>query len=204
MHRTLTLEQTIYTKGQLLVPPGPQTALAGRSNVGKSSCINTLAGRKSLARISSTPGKTRSLNFYKVTPGDWWLVDLPGYGYARTSKKERQYWAELIEAYVQNNKYLAAVGMLIDSRHPPQKLDLELAAYVQGLGLQLIPILTKADKTKQKEHAERRREWKNILGGRAAPLLFSAKTGVGKETLWQALEQAARGVQHQDTGAGIR
>lgn len=119
MPSTVILEKTIYTIDQLIEMPLPQLALAGRSNVGKSSLLNRLSGRKNLAKISSTPGKTRSLNFYKVSPEDFYLVDLPGYGYARCSKSERDKWAKLIARYLQNNSWLIGVVALLDSRLPP-------------------------------------------------------------------------------------
>ena len=97
MRPTLTLETTAYTIEQLARMPQAQIALAGRSNVGKSSLVNALAGRKALAKVSSTPGKTRSVNYYHVDPDGFYIVDLPGYGYARCSQQERQKWGELLE-----------------------------------------------------------------------------------------------------------
>ena len=191
MHSQLSLIKTIYTLDQLEIMPKPQIALAGRSNVGKSSLINCLAGRKALAKTSSTPGKTRSLNFYLVHPEDFYLVDLPGYGYARCSKKEREKWARLIERYFQNNEFLKAVVIIIDARLTPQTLDLELATYVQNIGLKLIPVLTKADKCKQKQKNAIQKTWQELLGLTESPLLFSSKTGQGKNKLWQILKSMA-------------
>ena len=191
MHSQLSLIKTIYTLDQLEIMPKPQIALAGRSNVGKSSLINCLAGRKALAKTSSTPGKTRSLNFYLVHPEDFYLVDLPGYGYARCSKKEREKWARLIERYFQNNEFLKAVVIIIDARLTPQALDLELATYIQNMGLKLIPVLTKADKCKQKQKKAIQKTWQELLGLPESPLLFSSKTGQGKNKLWQILKSTA-------------
>jgi GTP-binding protein len=191
MNSQLRLIKTIYTLDQLKIMPGPQIALAGRSNVGKSSLINCLAGKKALAKTSSTPGKTRSLNFYLVHPEDFYLVDLPGYGYARCSKKEREKWARLIERYFQNNEFLKAVVIIIDARLTPQTLDLELATYVQNIGLKLIPVLTKADKCKQKQKNSIQKTWQDLLGLLDPPLLFSSKTGQGKNKLWQILKSMA-------------
>ena len=191
MHSQLSLIKTIYTLDQLEIMPKPQIALAGRSNVGKSSLINCLAGRKALAKTSSTPGKTRSLNFYLVDPEDFYLVDLPGYGYARCSKKEREKWARLIERYFQNNEFLKAVVIIIDARLTPQALDLELATYIQNMGLKLIPVLTKADKCKQKQKNAIQKTWQELLGLTESPLLFSSKTGQGKNKLWQILKSTA-------------
>ncbi|MFK4765072.1 ribosome biogenesis GTP-binding protein YihA/YsxC [Desulfobaculum sp. SPO524] len=191
MHPMLELEKTIYLMNQLEEMPAPQVAMAGRSNVGKSSLINSLAGRKKLAKISSTPGKTRSLNFYKVKPDDFYLVDLPGYGYAKCSKTEREKWAKLIDAYLKRNEWLRAVAVLLDSRLTPQKIDLELVGYLQELGIDIIPILTKADKVKQKERSQRQNQWQNILGG-AKPIISSSKTGMGQDQIWTALREAAQ------------
>ncbi|BBD07703.1 ribosome biogenesis GTP-binding protein YihA/YsxC [Desulfovibrio ferrophilus] len=183
------LEKTIYLMDQLAEMPASQIAMAGRSNVGKSSLINRLAGRKKLAKISSSPGKTRSLNFYMVTPGDFYLVDLPGYGYARTSKKERAQWANLIEIYIKDNDWLRAVAVLLDSRHSPQKIDLELVTFLQGIGMTIIPIMTKADKPKQRDREKVRKQWATILDGQK-PLVTSAETGMGMDTAWEALRAA--------------
>lgn len=190
MHRTLEIVKTVFEPGQLEEFDCPQIALAGRSNVGKSSLINCLAGRKALAKISSTPGKTRSLNFYHVHPDDFMLVDFPGYGYARTSKKERAKWGSLIDRYLRTTDRLRAVGVLIDSRLTPQQLDLELVGYLQSMNMPVIAVLTKVDKCKQQEIARRQNEWKDILKG-PSPLPFSAKTGRGRDKLWQIMADAA-------------
>lgn len=191
MNPMLELEKTIYLMNQLEEMPAPQVAMAGRSNVGKSSLINALGGRKKLAKISSTPGKTRSLNFYMVKPDNYYLVDLPGYGYARCSKSERDKWARLIEAYLQKNTWLRAVAVLLDSRLTPQKIDLELVSYLQDLRIDIIPVLTKADKVKQKDRSQRQRQWQNILGMDSLPICCSAKSGLGINQVWQALREAA-------------
>lgn len=198
MHRTLEIISTVFTPEQLERFPEPQIALAGRSNVGKSSLINCLAGRKKLAKISSTPGKTRSLNFYQVSPEGFYLVDFPGYGYARTSRKERAKWGALIDHYLRDTRELMAVGVLLDSRLAPQKLDLELVGYLQSINIPIIAVLTKADKCKQRDLAKRQNEWKDILKG-ASPVLFSAKTGKGREKLWEIIVQLAGPVIPKDS-----
>lgn len=168
----------------------PQIALAGRSNVGKSTLINALANRKDLAKVSATPGKTRSLNFYKVLPGNYYLVDLPGYGYARCSKVERAKWGKLISAYIKYSPTLQGVALLLDCRLPPQESDCELAAFVLGQNLPLLPILTKIDKCKQAERHLRLKEWEPILGN--LPILqVSGKTGSGLGKLWEKLTALA-------------
>ena len=193
MRQTLTLLNTAYTLDQLPVLERPQVAMAGRSNVGKSSLINCLAGRKALAKISSTPGKTRSVNFFLAEPSGLVLVDLPGYGFARRSKKEREYWGRLIEGYLSRPKGPAAAALLIDSRHEPQALDMNMAEFLSAGNIAIIPVFTKADKCKQIERAQRRREWKPLLPPDAAPVFFSAVTGLGREELWDRLTAFAPG-----------
>ncbi|MCG8530254.1 MAG: ribosome biogenesis GTP-binding protein YihA/YsxC [Desulfovibrionales bacterium] len=190
MQPNLILEDTIYTLEQLSEVDAPQIALAGRSNVGKSSLINALAGRKNLARTSSTPGKTQSINFYKVEPWMYYLVDLPGYGYAKVSKAERQKWAELINKYLISTPGLKALAVLIDSRVPPQAIDIELTSYARQIDLPLIPILTKGDKCKQQERVAKQNEWTKLLGG-IKPIISSAETGLGVDRIWHAFAEHA-------------
>lgn len=192
MNRTLEIVKTIYEISQLEPMEAPQVALAGRSNVGKSSLVNCLAGRKKLAKISSTPGKTRSLNYFMVRPDDFYLVDLPGYGYAKCSKTERQKWAKLIEAYMTDNPRLKAVAVLIDCRLTPQKLDIEMTSYLRHMGIPLLPVLTKADKIKQRDRAKTQNQWRDLLQQAHLPLLVSSKTGMNREKLWDMLAEAAR------------
>lgn len=192
MNRTIELVKTIYEIKQLEDCDEVQIALAGRSNVGKSSLVNRLAGRKKLAKISSKPGKTRSLNYYRVNPDGFYLVDLPGYGYAKCSKTERVKWGKLIEAYMTNNPNLKAVAVLLDSRLKPQKIDMELTSYLRSMGTPIIPILTKADKPKQNERAKLQNQWQDILQQNTPPLIFSSKTGLGENRLWETLAQFAQ------------
>ena len=128
-------------------PDKPEYAFIGRSNVGKSSLINMLSGRESLAKISSSPGKTKLINHFIIN-NEWYLVDLPGYGYAKISQGERKKWEKMIEDYLRKRESLVNVFVLIDSRHTPQKIDLE---FVDQLGQWQIPftlVFTKADKEK--------------------------------------------------------
>jgi GTP-binding protein len=185
MPSTVILEKTIYTIDQLGEMPLPQLALAGRSNVGKSSLLNKLTGRKNLAKISSTPGKTRSLNFYRVSPEEFYLVDLPGYGYARCSKTEREKWATLINRYLKNNPRLFGVVALLDSRLPPQTLDIELITYIRAQGMDVFPVMTKADKCKQPVRSANQTAWQRLLGTEKPPLLISSHSGMNIDKLWQ-------------------
>lgn len=189
MRPTLILETTAYTMGQLPEAPGAQIALAGRSNVGKSSLINALAGRRALAKVSSVPGKTRSVNFYRVEPHGFHLVDLPGYGYARASHAERRAWGVLLQRYIESNRALKAMVLLLDARLPPQKSDLEMSEFARAAGMPLIPTLTKADKCRQKELAATASQWRGILG--VAPLVTSSEKRTGMDALWKALVAAA-------------
>lgn len=163
-------------------------AFIGRSNVGKSSLINMLTGRQGLAKVSGTPGKTRLINHFLIDNA-WYLVDLPGYGYARASHSERRSWATLLEKYLSTCKNLRALALLLDSRLPPQKLDLELAGFARSCGLSLLPILTKADKCNQRERAARQAEWGEIIG--VKPVITSSSKRMGMDALWQRLIEAS-------------
>ncbi|TIH19810.1 YihA family ribosome biogenesis GTP-binding protein [Marinifilum sp. JC120] len=189
MDNTLTLIKTVYEINQLEEFAAPQIILAGRSNVGKSSLINCLASRKKLAKISSTPGKTRSLNYYEVDPHGYFIVDLPGYGYARCSKTERAKWAKLIDNYLMDNAYVAAAAVLLDSRHNPQQNDLDLISYFQHCNIPIIPIMTKADKAKQKDRSKIQNKWEEIL--KVKPICVSSKTGMNRTRLWNLLDVTA-------------
>jgi GTP-binding protein len=191
MNRTFDLVKTAYELSQLLPTEEPQVAMAGRSNVGKSSLINCLAQRKGLAKTSSTPGKTQSVNFFKIEPGGYTLVDLPGYGYARRSQTERAKWGKLIEHFLTKSPGLKAVAVLLDVRVPPQKSDLELVGWLRHANIRILPVLTKCDKVNQREASARQREWRDLLGGLATPICFSSVTGQGRDALWNALDGLA-------------
>lgn len=191
MNRSFELVKTAYELSQLTPTGEPQVALAGRSNVGKSSLINCLAQRKGLAKTSSTPGKTQSVNFYQINPGGYTLVDLPGYGYARRSQTERAKWGGLIEEFLTRNTGLRAVAVLIDVRVPPQKSDLEVVSWLRHANIRILPVLTKCDKVNQREASARQREWRDLLGGAAMPICFSCVNNQGREALWAALDKLA-------------
>ncbi|NLK51857.1 MAG: YihA family ribosome biogenesis GTP-binding protein [Syntrophomonadaceae bacterium] len=158
----------------------PEIALVGRSNVGKSSLINRLVNRRNLAHTSNTPGRTRMLNFYRIN-NDWYLVDLPGYGFARVSKAMRKDWQKLIEGYLRNRSTLCGIIQLIDIRHPPTPDDQQMYEWLQYYRLPTIIVATKADKIARGRWPQ---HLKIIRQGLAispeTPLiLFSAETGVG-------------------------
>jgi len=128
----------------------PEVILCGRSNVGKSSFINSLFNRKNLAKISSTPGKTRSINYYRIDD-NFYVVDLPGYGYAKTSLKEREYWGRIISEYISLSGHIALAIHLIDSRHNPTDLDIKLNELLREHNIPYLVLLNKSDKLKQSE-----------------------------------------------------
>ena len=185
-HPALLLEATAFTHGQLVHPQAPQIALAGRSNVGKSSLINALAGRKTLAKVSATPGKTRSVNYYRVDNTDAYLVDLPGYGYAQCSQTERNKWAELLRHYLANTPGLRALTLLLDSRLLPQKVDIGMLTFAASFSLPILPVLTKADKCGKKDLNACRRAWEPLLKCHVL-LTTSARSRDGLDDLWQSI-----------------
>lgn len=130
----------------------PEIALAGRSNVGKSSLINCLLQRKNLARTSSAPGKTQTLNFYSVNDDDFYLVDVPGYGYAKVSRQKRQEFGEMIQDYLETRAELCGLLILVDGRHAPTKDDQAMYDYAQYLKLPIMVVLTKMDKLKKSQY----------------------------------------------------
>ena len=167
-------------------PDKPEFAFIGRSNVGKSSLINMLTGRKNLAKISGKPGKTQLINHFLIDQS-WYLVDLPGYGYAKTSKTKRSEWSRMIEKYLLNRPNLQVVFVLIDSRLEPQSIDLEFINWLGEQGIPLALVFTKADKQPvNKTRAAVAKFKKTLLRDWAEiPTWFitSAETGTGKEEL---------------------
>jgi GTP-binding protein len=165
----------------------PEIAFSGRSNVGKSSLLNALVRRKSLARVSATPGKTREINFFRVND-TFHLVDLPGYGYARVSKAARSAWRPLIEGYLQTSEQLRGVVQLIDSRHPPSSDDLRMMDFLASVGVPTVVVATKVDKLSRNERSDKLQALGPQLGVEEDQLIpFSARTGEGRDELAQAL-----------------
>ncbi|MBU8566197.1 ribosome biogenesis GTP-binding protein YihA/YsxC [Virgibacillus pantothenticus] len=168
----------------------PEIALAGRSNVGKSSFINTLINRKNLARTSSKPGKTQTLNFYRMNDA-FYFVDVPGYGYAKVSKKERQKWGRMMEEYFGKRSSLQAVLLITDIRHEPTSDDLQMYDFLKYYELPVIIVATKLDKiskNKRSHHVKRTGDAFQLEAGDFL-LPFSAETGEGKEEAWAILRQ---------------
>jgi GTP-binding protein len=168
----------------------PQVAFSGRSNVGKSSLINTLLRRtrKKVAHVSATPGKTQALNFYRVND-DFFLVDLPGYGYARVPRATRDNWTELIEWYLGESGGVKGVVHLVDARHEPTEHDHRMVEYLAGLGLPTLVVLTKVDKLKRSERGLKLPRAREALGLEESQVVpFSSKTGEGRDDLLDALD----------------
>lgn len=167
------------------IPKSTRTeiAFAGRSNVGKSSLINKIFNRKALARVSAVPGKTATINFYSLE--GVFFVDLPGYGYAKVSKSEKERWGELIEGYLNDDRRLALVFQLVDFRHPPTKDDIMMINFLIDSGLPFVVVLTKADKLSKKQRAERRAALMTELpcAEDITIVEFSAQTGEGAEEI---------------------
>lgn len=175
--------KTIYKLDQLPEQNFPQIAFAGRSNVGKSSLMNTLVGQKSLAKTSSTPGKTVRINFFLINDKIY-FVDLPGYGYAKTSKKEKKVWGSLIEGYFRNSENLKGIIQIIDIRHPPFPSDLELLEFLSFYKKSVLVVLTKADKLSKSKMMESQKKAKEILKlNENSLVVFSAKTKMGKDEI---------------------
>ncbi len=165
----------------------PEVAFAGRSNVGKSSLINTLVNRKGLARTSAAPGKTQSINFYLVN-GSFCLVDLPGYGYAKIPKKVRKKWSPLIEQYCRSRVNLCGVVVIIDARLGPTPLDISLIAWLKALSHHSIFILTKSDKLSKNKVTKALYQTARALSVNPDQIgPFSSQTGEGKKRLWQEI-----------------
>ena len=169
----------------------PELSFSGRSNVGKSSLINKLCSRKNLARVSSTPGKTATINFYSVD--DCYFVDLPGYGYAKVSNAERERWDELINTYFEDDRSVCLLVQLLDSRHAPSADDVQMLEYLHYHRIPFVAALTKGDKLKKSEMAARQAEFEEICApyGCQKVILTSAENGLGMEELRALLEAVA-------------
>mgnify|MGYP000588735384 CR=1 FL=1 len=173
------------------LPPSqmPELVFAGRSNVGKSSLINKLFSQKSLARVSATPGKTATINFFRG--GQMRFVDLPGYGYAKVSRQEKLRWASLIEGYFAQDRDIRLVFSLVDMRHPPTKDDLMMIEFLIESELPFVVVLTKADKLSAAQQRKRLEELEQELpyGDQITVIPFSAVSGLGVEALREIINE---------------
>ncbi len=178
----------------------PEVAFAGKSNVGKSSLINALLNRKNLARTSSQPGKTQTINFYHINQ-EMYLVDLPGYGYANASVQVKAKWGKMIERYLFTSKNLKSVFLLIDIRHEPSENDVLMYEWIRSQGFEPIVIATKLDKIKRSQIAKQTALVRGKLGlaKDAEIFLFSAETKQGRDEIWDRIEKLAAGDAPQET-----
>mgnify|MGYP000180602037 FL=1 len=187
--RSVNLETVCGITSKIPDNPFNEVAFAGKSNVGKSSLINGLMNRKSLARTSSAPGKTQTINFYNVNDA-MYLVDLPGYGYAKTSASEKEKWGKMIENYLHTSKKLQAVFLLIDIRHDPSANDKMMYDWMVYQGFTPIIIATKLDKIKRSQiqkNVKAIREGLKVKPGTVI-IPFSSETKQGRDELWEVID----------------
>lgn len=188
--RSINLETVCGVTSTLPENDKPEVAFAGKSNVGKSSLINALMNRKSYARISATPGKTQTINFYNIND-EMYLVDLPGYGYARVSEKEKERWGKMIERYLHGSAQLKAVFLLIDIRHDPSANDRMMYKWVVEQGYNPIIVATKLDKIKRSQvqkHVKMLKEGLDLVPGTKV-IPFSSQTKQGRDEIWELIEK---------------
>ena len=188
--RSINLETVCGITSPLPENHLPEVAFAGKSNVGKSSLINALMNRKSYARISAVPGKTQTINFDNIN-GELFLVDLPGYGYAKTAKRERELWGEMIERYLHTSDVLRAVFLLVDIRHAPSENDRQMFDWMKYMGFDPVIIATKLDKIKRSQVNRQIKVIREGLGADGETIIvpFSAQTKQGRETIWDFMDQ---------------
>ena len=195
--KTAELETVCGITSKLPENSCPECAFAGKSNVGKSSLINGLMNRKSLARTSAQPGKTQTINFYKINDS-FYYVDLPGYGYAKVPVEEKARWGKMIERYLQKSRMLKCVFLLIDIRHEPSANDKLMADWIQSQGYIPVIIATKADKLNRSQISKHIKMMREGLGLEKdiTVIPFSSVTKQGREEIWGLIEQM---IQSTDT-----
>ena len=188
--KSVELETVCGITSQLPENTLPEVAFAGKSNVGKSSLINAVMQRKGLARTSAQPGKTQTLNFYNINK-EIYLVDLPGYGYARASRTETEKWGQMIERYLLNSEMLRCIFLLVDIRHEPGEHDKQMYEWIDYMGYQPIVICTKADKLKRSQVEAHIKAIRNGLGADKDTIIipFSSVTKQGLEDIWDFMDQ---------------
>jgi GTP-binding protein len=178
--------KSVYHLQDLPKPVLPEFAFSGRSNVGKSSLINTLLNRKGFAKTSATPGRTQSINFMEINKA-FCFVDLPGYGYANVPLSVRKKWLPLIEGYLKDRSTLRLVIIIGDIRREPKEEEMLYAAWLNQHGIPLMIVLTKIDKVTKQQQIKSLKLWKTRLGFEGEIILFSAATGEGKDRIWKHL-----------------
>ena len=188
--KNVSLETVIGVTSKIPDNQMPEIAFAGKSNVGKSSLINALMNRKSLARTSSQPGKTQTINFYNIND-ELYFVDLPGYGYAKVSQLEKEKWGKMIEKYLHRSKVLQAVFLLVDIRHEPSANDKQMYEWIMANGYHPIVIATKLDKINRSQVAKQVKIVKQGLGVDKDTIVipFSAETKQGREEIYDLIDQ---------------
>ena len=188
--KNVSLETVIGVTSKIPDNQLPEIAFAGKSNVGKSSLINALMNRKSLARTSAQPGKTQTINFYNIND-ELYFVDLPGYGYAKVSQQEKEKWGKMIEKYLHRSKVLQAVFLLVDIRHEPSANDRQMYEWILANGYHPIVIATKLDKINLSQIAKQVKLVKQGLGVDKDTIVipFSAETKQGREEIYDLIDQ---------------
>ena len=179
--------KSVYKVSDLPKEQVPEIAFSGRSNVGKSSLLNTLINRKGIAKTSSTPGRTQSINFIDIN-NSLYFVDLPGYGYARVPDSVKKDWRQLIEGYLEKRENLKLVILIIDSRRDPREDEAQFADWLKLNGISYAVVITKIDKLKKGKRLKSYSAWQKFLGVENV-LPFSAVTGEGKGGIWSIIEQ---------------
>lgn len=197
--KSVDLETVCGITSKLPANTMPEIAFAGKSNVGKSSLINTLMNRKSYARTSSSPGKTQTINFYNIN-NELYFVDLPGYGYASVSVEVKAKWGKMIERYLHSSKQLKLVFLLIDIRHKPGQNDLDMYKWIVNNGFRPVIIATKLDKLKRSEVAKCVKVIKETLNLDKEDILipFSAENKTGRDEIYQLIDTMLGGDEEQD------
>ena len=180
--------KSAFSKDHWVTDGLPEIAFLGRSNVGKSSLINSLLLRKGLARTSNTPGRTQSINFFLIN-GSFYFVDLPGYGYAKVSKTMRSDWGKMAEEYLADREELALCVQLVDSRHKPSPLDIQLNEWLNFHEKKHVIVATKADKLSNNELQKSLAAARKIFAG-SKMIAYSATSGRGRDTLWSTISAA--------------
>lgn len=192
--KQVSLETVCGITSKLPQSAHPEVAFAGKSNVGKSSLINVLMNRKSLARTSAQPGKTQTINFYNVN-NELYLVDLPGYGYARANEEIKAKWGKMIERYLHSSKQLKQVFLLIDIRHAPSKDDKLMYDWIVNQGYSPVIIATKLDKINRSQIAKQVKGVREVLGTPKDTVVipFSAQTRQGRDEIYQIMDEILNG-----------
>ena len=189
--KSVNLETVCGVTSRLPENEAPEFAFAGKSNVGKSSLINALMNRKAYARTSSQPGKTQTINFYKINDA-FYYVDLPGYGYAKVSLEAKEKWGKMIERYLRRSQMLKLVFLLVDIRHDPSANDKSMYDWIVYNGYHPVVIATKLDKINRSQRAKQLKTIRQGLGMGAEDILipFSAETKEGREEIWELLDRS--------------